>query len=188
MPAIARLARLFPILAVLSACGDDGIISPSPKTGITILADFHHTAIGKHLLASAPSLAAAGELVRQSSEYQLARRLIDFSTRAFAVALTNEQAEIPGRSGTLLISSNAWTFDEFKPWGSMTINGELELDESKNPRVPVTGTVTTRSPSSTAEFDIVVEITGDGLVGSGTVTIDNEPYDIAAILAVVGLF
>ena len=186
MPSLNRLAHLFPILAVLSACGGDDVLSSSPKSSVTILADFHHTAIGKHLLASAPSVAAARKLFLESRDYVLARRLIEFSTRAFAVALTQEEAEIPGLSGVLVISNNSWTFDNFNP-GGIRINGELELDESQAPRVPVTGTVET-IPGGTAELDIVVEITGDGLVGSGTVTIDGEPYDIAAILAVVGLF
>ena len=101
--------------------------------------------------------------------------------------MAEEDAEIPGSFGTLTISGNTWTFDEFNAWGTR-IRGELELDESKAPRVPVTGTIRTAYPSSTVEFDIEVEITGDGLVGSGTVTIDDDPYEIAAILAVVGLF
>lgn len=200
MPAFARLARLFPVLVVLSACGDDGILSSSPKTGVTILADLHHTAIGRHLLSSAPSLVAARELLENNRHIGLARGLIEFSSRAFAVALTQDQVQIPGRSGGVLdISGNTWTFrDDFTPWlpyypgNSIEINGILNVDESQNPRVPVTGTVKTRGPESTATLNLVIEVTGDGLVVTGTITIDHghyeEEYDIAAILALVGLF
>ena len=58
MVAIARL--LVPV--ALLACGGDKSVEPSSKTAITILADFHHTAIGRHLLNSETSLAAVSSI------------------------------------------------------------------------------------------------------------------------------
>ncbi len=104
----------------------------------------------------------------------------------FFAAIIPGTTSVPGEGGgSVEISGNDWTLQDFSPDGALIINGAINVGIDQTP-IPLTGEVTL-SGSQEAELvlDMELSVGTDGLSATGTVTIDGAEFDAAELSAAV---
>ena len=107
------------------------------------------------------------------------------SFRSIFSAVEAGETEVAGEGGgSVTITGNEWTFQDYSPDGSIIKNGTLDVRVAEMPML-MTGTIVL-SGSYDAElvFDIAISVAGTEVLLSGTIAIDGTEFDIAAFLAV----
>ena len=108
--------------------------------------------------------------------------LVSTFTNIFFAALIPGTTSVPGEGGgSIEISGNNWTLQDYSPDGELIINGALNVGLDQTP-IPLTGEVTL-SGSHEAELvlDMELSVGTDGLSATGTVTIDGAEFDVAEL-------
>ena len=91
---------------------------------------------------------------------------------------------MPGEGGgSVEISGNDWTLQDYSPDGALIANGTLNVGLDQTP-IPLTGEVIL-SGSHEAELILNIElsVTADGLSTTGTITINGAEFDGAEVSA-----
>ena len=143
---------------VLAACGDDDAapVEPEPEP----VAEITPEVIG------------------------LYGTLVNTFTNIFFAALIPGTTSVPGEGGgSVEISGNDWTLNEYSPDGELIANGALNIDLTQDP-IPMSGEVTL-SGSHEAELilDMQLSVGADGLSATGTITIDGAEFAVAEVSA-----
>ena len=110
--------------------------------------------------------------------------LISIFTNIFFAAIIPGTTSVPGEGGgSVEISGNDWTLNEYSPDGELIANGALNIDLTQDP-IPMSGEVTL-SGSHEAELilDIQLSVGADGLSATGTITINGAEFDVAEVSA-----
>lgn len=105
-------------------------------------------------------------------------------TNIFFAALVPGTTSVPGEGGgSVEISGNDWTLNEYSPDGELTANGTLSVGLDQTP-IPLSGEVTL-SGSHEAELvlDMELSVDADGLSATGTITINGAEFDVAEVSA-----
>ena len=105
-------------------------------------------------------------------------------TNIFFAALVPGTTSVPGEGGgSVEISGNDWTLNEYSPDGELVANGALNIDLTQDP-IPMSGEVTL-SGSHEAELvlDMQLSVGADGLSATGTITINGVEFDVAEVSA-----
>ena len=113
----------------------------------------------------------------------LYRTLItSFTNIFFAVAVGGTSVEGEA-GGSVEITGNEWTLQDYSPDGELIINGALNVGLDQTP-IPLTGTVTL-SGSHDAELilDMALSVDADGLSATGTIIINGAEFDVAEVSA-----
>ena len=110
--------------------------------------------------------------------------LVSTFTNIFFAALIPGTTSVPGEGGgSVEISGNDWTLQDYSPDGELIANGTLNIDLTQAP-IPLTGEVTL-SGSHEAELilDMELSVGTDGLSATGTITINGVEFDVAEVSA-----
>ena len=110
--------------------------------------------------------------------------LVSTFTNIVFAALVPGTTSVPGEGGgSVEISGNDWTLQDYSPDGALIANGALNIDLTQDP-IPLTGTVIL-SGSQEAELvlDMTITIGADGLSTTGMITIDGTEFDVAEVSA-----
>ena len=101
----------------------------------------------------------------------------------FAVLIPGTTSVAGEGGGSVEISGNDWTFQDFSPDGALIVNGAINVGIDQTP-IPLTGTVTL-SGSQEAELmlDMQLSVDADGLSAVGTLTINGAEFDVAEVSA-----
>ena len=105
-------------------------------------------------------------------------------TNIFFAALVPGTTSVPGEGGgSVEISGNDWTLNEYSPDGELIANGALSVGLDQTP-IPLSGEVTL-SGSHEAELvlDMELSVGTDGLSATGTITINGAEFDVAEVSA-----
>lgn len=105
-------------------------------------------------------------------------------TNIFFAALVPGTTSVPGEGGgSVEISGNDWTLNEYSPDGELIANGALSVGLDQTP-IPLSGEVTL-SGSHEAELvlDMQLSVGADGLSATGTITINGTEFDVAEVSA-----
>ncbi|MCY3788483.1 MAG: hypothetical protein OXH63_06810 [Gemmatimonadetes bacterium] len=105
-------------------------------------------------------------------------------TNIFFAALIPGTTSVPGEGGgSVEISGNDWTLNEYSPDGELIANGALSVGLDQTP-IPLSGEVTL-SGSHEAELvlDMELSVDADGLSATGTITINGAEFDVAEVSA-----
>ncbi|MDE2811984.1 MAG: hypothetical protein OXM01_03110 [Gemmatimonadota bacterium] len=105
-------------------------------------------------------------------------------TNIFFAALVPGTTSVPGEGGgSVEISGNDWTLNEYSPDGELIANGTLSVGLDQTP-IPLSGEVTL-SGSHEAELilDMELSVGTDGLSATGTITINGAEFDVAEVSA-----
>ena len=105
-------------------------------------------------------------------------------TNIFFAALVPGTTSVPGEGGgSVEISGNDWTLNEYSPDGELIANGALSVGLDQTP-IPLSGEVTL-SGSHEAELilDMQLSVGADGLSATGTITINGAEFDVAEVSA-----
>ncbi|MXW81151.1 MAG: hypothetical protein F4Z57_19630 [Gemmatimonadetes bacterium] len=105
-------------------------------------------------------------------------------TNIFFAALVPGTTSVPGAGGgSVEISGNDWTLNEYSPDGELIANGALSVGLDQTP-IPLSGEVTL-SGSHEAELvlDMQLSVGTDGLSATGTITINGAEFDVAEVSA-----
>ncbi len=105
-------------------------------------------------------------------------------TNIFFAALVPGTTSVPGEGGgSVEISGNDWTLNEYSPDGELIANGALSVGLDQTP-IPLSGEVTL-SGSHEAELilDMQLSVGTDGLSATGTITINGAEFDVAEVSA-----
>ena len=105
-------------------------------------------------------------------------------TNIFFAALVPGTTSVPGEGGgSVEISGNDWTLNEYSPDGELVANGALSVGLDQTP-IPLSGEVTL-SGSHEAELvlDMELSVGTDGLSATGTITINGAEFDVAEVSA-----
>ncbi|MCY3668197.1 MAG: hypothetical protein OXH81_21220 [Gemmatimonadetes bacterium] len=105
-------------------------------------------------------------------------------TNIFFAALVPGTTSVPGEGGgSVEISGNDWTLNEYSPDGELIANGALSVGLDQTP-IPLSGEVTL-SGSHEAELvlDMELSVDADGLSATGTITINGAEFDVAEVSA-----
>ena len=110
--------------------------------------------------------------------------LVSTFTNIFFAALVPGTTSVPGEGGgSVEISGNDWTLQDYLPDGELIANGSLSVGLDQTP-IPLSGEVTL-SGSHDAELilDMALSVDADGLSATGTITINGAAFDVAEISA-----
>ena len=110
--------------------------------------------------------------------------LVSTFTNIFFAALIPGTTSVPGEGGgSVEISGNDWTLNEYSPDGELIANGALNIDLTQDP-IPMSGEVTL-SGSHEAELVLNMQLSvgADGLSATGTITINGAEFDVAEVSA-----
>ena len=110
--------------------------------------------------------------------------LVNTFTNIFFAALVPGTTSVPGEGGgSVEISGNDWTLNEYSPDGELIANGALNVGMDQTP-IPLTGEVTL-SGSHEAELVLNMELSvgADGLSATGTITINGAEFNVAEVSA-----
>ena len=110
--------------------------------------------------------------------------LVNTFTNIFFAALIPGTTSVPGEGGgSVEISGNDWTLNEYSPDGELIANGALSVGLDQTP-IPLSGEVTL-SGSHEAELilDMQLSVGTDGLSATGTITINGVEFDVAEVSA-----
>ena len=110
--------------------------------------------------------------------------LVNTFTNIFFAALVPGTTSVPGEGGgSVEISGNDWTLNEYSPDGELIANGTLSVGLDQTP-IPLSGEVTL-SGSHEAELvlDMELSVDADGLSATGTITINGAEFDVAEVSA-----
>ena len=110
--------------------------------------------------------------------------LVNTFTNIFFAALIPGTTSVPGEGGgSVEISGNDWTLNEYSPDGELIANGALNIDLTQDP-IPMSGEVTL-SGSHEAELVLNMQLSvgADGLSATGTITINGAEFDVAEVSA-----
>ena len=91
---------------------------------------------------------------------------------------------MPGEGGgSVEISGNDWTLQDYSPDGELIANGAINVGMDQTP-IPLTEEVTF-SGSHEAELilDMQLSVGADGLSATGTITINGAEFDVAEVSA-----
>ena len=104
-------------------------------------------------------------------------------TNIFFAALVPGTTSVPGEGGSVEISGNDWTLQDYSPDGELIANGTLNVGLDQTP-IPLTGEVIL-SGSHEAELILNMELSvgADGLSATGTITINGAEFDVAKVSA-----
>ena len=105
-------------------------------------------------------------------------------TNIFFAALVPGTTSVPGEGGgSVEISGNDWTLNEYSPDGELVANGALSVGLDQTP-IPLSGEVTL-SGSHEAELvlDMELSVDADGLSATGTININGAEFDVAEVSA-----
>ena len=105
-------------------------------------------------------------------------------TNIFFAALVPGTTSVPGEGGgSVEISGNDWTLNEYSPDGELIANGTLSVGLDQTP-IPLSGEVTL-SGSHEAELilDMELSVGTDGLSATGTININGAEFDVAEVSA-----
>ena len=105
-------------------------------------------------------------------------------TNIFFAALVPGTTSVPGEGGgSVEISGNDWTLNEYSPDGELIANGTLSVGLDQTP-IPLSGEVTL-SGSHEAELilDMELSVDADGLSATGTININGAEFDVAEVSA-----
>ena len=105
-------------------------------------------------------------------------------TNIFFAALIPGTTSVPGEGGgSVEISGNDWTLNEYSPDGELIASGALSVGLDQTP-IPLSGEVTL-SGSHEAELilDMQLSVGTDGLSATGTITINGAEFDVAEVSA-----
>ena len=105
-------------------------------------------------------------------------------TNIFFAALVPGTTSVPGEGGgSVEISGNDWTLNEYSPDGELIANGTLSVGLDQTP-IPLSGEVTL-SGSHEAELilDMQLSVGADGLSATGTININGAEFDVAEVSA-----
>ena len=110
--------------------------------------------------------------------------LVSTFTNIFFAALVPGTTSVPGEGGgSVEISGNDWTLQDYSPDGTLIANGTLNVGLDQTP-IPLTGEVIL-SGSHEAELILNMELsvgTG-GLSATGTIIINGAEFDVAEVSA-----
>jgi hypothetical protein len=145
----------------LVACGGDDDKAPTgPKEDM-----------GAQL--SPEAVALTGVLVQSFQSALFASLVADTDTTAIA-----------GVEGTLQIRGNTWEMVGYSPDGSLFLDGTLDVGKELFPNIPVKGTINiSGAQEGTMVIDMVLAMQGTELGAAGTLTIDDEVFNIADLIA-----
>ena len=110
--------------------------------------------------------------------------LVNTFTNIFFAALIPGTTSVPGEGGgSVEISGNDWTLQDYSPDGELIANGALNIDLTQDP-IPMSGEVTL-SGSHEAELilDMQLSVGADGLSATGMITINGAEFDVAEVSA-----
>ena len=110
--------------------------------------------------------------------------LVSTFTNIFFAALVPGTTSVPGEGGgSVEISGNDWTLQDYSPDGALIANGALNIDLTQDP-IPMSGEVTL-SGSHEAELilDMQLSVGADGLSATGTININGAEFDVAEVSA-----
>ena len=110
--------------------------------------------------------------------------LVTAFTNIFFAALVPGTTSVPGEGGgSVEISGNDWTLQDYSPDGELIANGAINVGMDQTP-IPLTGEVTF-SGSHEAELilDMQLSVGADGLSATGTITINGAEFDGAEVSA-----
>ena len=110
--------------------------------------------------------------------------LVSTFTNIFFAALVPGTTSVPGEGGgSVEISGNDWTLQDYSPDGELIANGALSVVIDQTP-IPLSGEVTL-SGSHEAELilDMLLSVGADGLSATGMITIDGAEFDVAEVSA-----
>ena len=110
--------------------------------------------------------------------------VVNAFTNIFFAALVPGTTSVPGEGGgSVEISGNDWTLNEYSPDGELIANGALSVGLDQTP-IPLSGEVTL-SGSHEAELilDMELSVGADGLSATGTITINGAEFDVAEVSA-----
>ena len=111
--------------------------------------------------------------------------VVNAFTNIFFAALVPGTTSVSGEGGgSVEISGNDWTLNEYSPDGELIANGALSVGLDQTP-IPLSGEVTL-SGSHEAELvlDMELSIGADGsLSATGTITINGVEFDVAEVSA-----
>ena len=110
--------------------------------------------------------------------------LVTTFTNIFFAALVPGTTSVAGEGGgSVEISGNDWTLQDYSPDGALIANGALNVGLDQTP-IPLTGEVIL-SGSHEAELILNMElsVTADGLSATGTITINGAEFDVAEVSA-----
>ena len=110
--------------------------------------------------------------------------LVSTFTNIFFAALVPGTTSVPGEGGgSVEISGNDWTLQDYSPDGELIANGALNIDLTQDP-IPMSGEVTL-SGSQEAELilDMQLSVGADGLSATGMITINGAEFDVAEVSA-----
>ena len=113
--------------------------------------------------------------------------LVSTITNIFFAALVPGTTSVPGEGGgSVEISGNDWTLQDYSPDGALIANGALNIDLTQDP-IPMSGEVTL-SGSHEAELilDMQLSVGADGLSATGTININGAEFDVAEVSATAG--
>ena len=110
--------------------------------------------------------------------------VVNAFTNIFFAALVPGTTSVPGEGGgSVEISGNDWTLNEYSPDGELIADGALSVGLDQTP-IPLSGEVTL-SGSHEAELilDMQLSVGADGLSATGTITINGAEFDVAEVSA-----
>ena len=110
--------------------------------------------------------------------------LVSTFTNIFFAAQVPGMTSVPGEGGgSVEISGNDWTLQDYSPDGELIVNGTLSVGLDQTP-IPLSGEVTL-SGSHDAELILNMELSvdADGLSATGTITINGSEFDVAELSA-----
>ena len=114
--------------------------------------------------------------------------LVNTFTNIFFAALVPGTTSVPGEGGgSVEISGNDWTLNEYSPDGELIANGAINVglnQEDPQAPIPLTGEVTL-SGSHEAELVLNMQLSvgAEGLSATGTITINGAEFDVAEVSA-----
>ena len=105
-------------------------------------------------------------------------------TNIFFAALVPGTTSVPGEGGgSVEISGNDWTLNEYSPDGELVANGALSVGLDQTP-IPLSGEVTlSGSHEAELKLDMQLSVGADGLSATGTITINGAEFDVAEVSA-----
>lgn len=109
--------------------------------------------------------------------------LVSSFTSVFSAVLVGGTSVEGEGGGSVEIEGNQWTLQDFSPDGELIINGTLNVGVTETP-VPLTGEVTlTGSQDAKLVLNMEISVGPDGLSATGTITINDAEFDVAALSA-----
>jgi len=113
----------------------------------------------------------------------IANALVKIIREGFFASLIADPTAINGKTGSVDLVGNKWTFNNYSPDGQMFLSGDLLVEKDKFPNIPIKGVlVVTGSAEAVPIIDIVAIVQGVEITATGIITLNGIEYGIAGLI------